>query len=177
MKQKFSSFFKQVRYFKSKSYIEKINTSENSSGKKALLFFCTSTGFLLYNSERNSFTGERRLNILSHQNRENVARFLLKTTFSPKIMHPAIFREYGAKTNAEKLLDLLMDAFLQEKEIPGIHPGYEALEQISQRLIDSNSNLQLQKPIIHLSKEPRISAYSLAHHIVRNHPLLKLNLS
>merc|ERR1712243_261368 len=142
MQQKLGIFFKQARYFKSKSHIERTFASNNSYGKKAFLFVFTSTGFLLYNTDRNNFTGERRLNILSPHNRENVAKFLLKTTFPPTIINPDIFRDYKAKTNTEKLLDLLMDAFLQEKQIPGIHPGYEALEEICQRLIASNSNLE-----------------------------------
>ena len=158
-----------AKFFKTKANRAKIKYQPNNAGndlKNYLAFGGFGTIFLWYNSEFSPITGKRRLNILNDQNREIGANILFQTIVDPSFVHQINWKDYKNKSSVEKFLDALMAAYLQEKQVAQNHPGFERLQRIVDRLVESNDSLVTQTPKLHLTPELKIGAYSLAYHIV-----------
>ena len=133
---------------------------------KSLAIVGTSSLFLWYNSEICPITDQRRLNFFNKEEREAGAGFLLSTIGNPVLIHPQYWDEYQRKSNSEKLTEALLNTYLQGKQLPRFFHGYARLDRIVGRLLDNNADKNLNVPVLHISREPMVNAYSLADHVV-----------
>jgi len=141
---------------------------------KSLAIVGTSSLFLWYNSEICPITNQRRLNLFSEEDREKGAGLLLSTIGNPVMVHPQFWNEYQSKSNTEKLTDALLSSYLQGKQFPRQLHGFARLDRIVGRLLDSNAEMNLNVPVMHISREPLVNAYSLADHVVISESSLQL---
>ena len=132
---------------------------------KSLAIVGSSSLFLWYNSEICPITNQRRLNLFSEEDREKGAGLLLSTIGNPVMVHPQFWNEYQSKSNTEKLTDALLSSYLQGKQFPRQFHGFARLDRIVGRLLDSNAEMNLNVPVMHISREPLVNAYSLADHV------------
>ena len=132
---------------------------------KSFAIVGTSSLFLWYNSEICPITNQRRLNLFSEEDREKGAGLLLSTIGNPVMVHPQFWNEYQSKSNTEKLTDALLSSYLQGKQFPRQFHGFARLDRIVGRLLDSNAEMNLNVPVMHISREPLVNAYSLADHV------------
>ena len=165
------NLFSQARFFHRKYQKPKYNKAGYKHGKalmKSAAIFGPSSLFLWYNTVTDQLTGRKKLNILSEENRERAASILLQTisSCSSDIINPGQWSNYKGQSAKEKLIDATMALYLKDKKIANTHPDYERLGKISERLRKNNPDMIIDKPIIHLSQEGLLDAYSMANHIV-----------
>ena len=172
MTSKFRPLFSQTRLFK-KSVAPVPNNGLSKFNQKniikSLMFAGSSSLFCWYNSEYDPITSRRRLNILSAKNREEWAKMTVQTfNIYPAIKWTDVDRwmEWTKKTFGERLIDALIEENLRFKEVSKGHPAHERIGKIVEQIIETNSDLNLSAPIIHLTLEGAMNAYSLANHII-----------
>ena len=121
--------------------------------------------FLFYNSSVSPITHRRYLNLFGDDLREFGSKFLMKAILSP---FPSVPQSESAepKNNRELLTSVVVQHFLQGKEVSRTFPAYDKLDEIASRLVENNPELHLSQPKIHISVDGRVPAFSLADHIV-----------
>lgn len=130
-----------------------------------LMFMGGSGIFLWYNSVQDQHTGNRRLNILSEENREAVAKMIIKTG---GIHHDASNKkkllEYQKMNFREQLTQAAIEQNIMKKKVPEDHPAHNRVGNIVAQLLAANQNIP--NPKVHLTEEGLMNAYSLANHVV-----------
>ena len=137
--------------------------------KKILIVGGPGLIFAWYNSSKCPITNQRRLNMFGEDLRETGSAFLLRTIFSPYVPLAEDQVQPEEENNRQLLTSVMVQHFLQGKEVSQTFPVYDKLDEITNRLLENSpelARLASARPKIHVSRRRDLPAFSLAHHIV-----------